>query len=363
MVKFQRFVDNYIGKLIVFFLSLFKIFDKKPKAKKRFLVIKLWAIGDSVLSLVIIKAIKEIYNNARVDVLHRNQNKDVFESYDLIDKRYNMDKGFSRFLFNNIRKYDVVIDCEPYLNLSAIYGFLLGKIRIGFSDQFRSRLYTNKINFNKKQHMVQNYLDMVRSLDKKYDTKQLEKISVSKKSKKKAEKFFKKNKIRKCVGISVGVGGSAKNRMWYEERFAKLADKIISELNWQVIFIDSPNHDYIVKKIKSYMKETAFVATKKYDLKDRIAFISKCHVFISNDSGLMHVAAAQGCKTIGLFGPNTPVLWGPYGKDNIGIYKTKLSPSIDNAKAVFKDENREKYMGVISVDDVYKTVRNFARTT
>ena len=357
MVKLQRFIDNYFGKIIILFLSLFRICDKKPKTKKNFLIIKLWAIGDSVISLVLIKAIKKLYKNAKVDVLYRNQNKDVFESYNLIDNRYNMDKRFSKFLFNNIRKYDVVIDCEPYFNLSAIYAFLLGKIRIGFSDQFRSRLYTNKIKFRKKQHMVQNYLDMVRNLGKKYSTGKLEKMSISEKSKKKADNFFRKNKIRKCVGISVGVGGSAKNRMWYEKRFAKLADKIISELNAKVIFIDSPNNHHIVEKIKNYMKENPLIATKNYDLKDRIAFISKCDVFISNDSGLMHVAAAQGCKTIGLFGPNTPILWGPYGKDNIGIYKTNLSPSIDNAKAVFKDENRNKYMGTIKVKNVFLEVK------
>lgn len=356
MIKLQRFIDKYFGYIIIFFLSIFKVFDKEPRQKKRFLIIKLWAIGDSVISLVLVKAIKKQYKNAEIDVLYRNQNKDIFESYSF-DNRYNMDKDFLRFLFKNLRKYDVVIDCEPYLNLSAIYSFLLGKKRIGFSDQFRSKLYTNKIKFNKKQHMVQNYLDMIRSLGKKYDTLNLEKMIISQKSSKKAEDFFKKNKIKKCVGISVGVGGSAKNRMWYEKRFAELSDKIISELKLDIVFIDSGNNDHIVQKIKSNMKQKPFIATKNYDLKDRIAFISRCEVFISNDSGLMHVAAAQGCKTIGLFGPNTPALWGPYGKDNIGIYKTKLPPSIDNVKAVFKDENREKYMGVISVEDVFKEVK------
>jgi heptosyltransferase-2 len=363
MVKLQRFIDKYIGKIIILFLSLFKVFDKKPRTKKRFLIIKLWAIGDSVISLVIIKAIKKLYKNAKVDVLYRDQNKAIFESYDNIDKRYNMDNKFSKFLFSNIRKYDVVIDCEPYFNLSAIYSFLLGKIRIGFSDQFRSRLYTYQIKFNKKQHMVQNYLDMVRTLGKNYNTKTLEKMSLSKISKKKVDNFFKKNNIKKCVGISVGVGGSAKNRMWYEKRFAKLADKIISELNLDVIFTDSPNNHSIVEEIMSYMKEKPFVATKKFNLKDRIALISKCDIFLSNDSGLMHVASAQGCKTIGLFGPNTPVLWGPYGKNNVGLYKTKLPPSIQNDKAIFKDINREEYMGVISVDDVYKIIRKYARTS
>ncbi|MBT3720468.1 glycosyltransferase family 9 protein [archaeon] len=356
MIKLQRLIDKYIGSILIFFLSFLKVFDKKKNIKKRFLIIKLWAIGDSVISLVLIKAIKTLYNGAKVDVLIRNQNKDIFDCYPL-DNIHNMDKKFTKFMFKNIRKYDVVIDCEPYLNLSAIYGFILGKKRIGFSDQFRSLLYNNKIKFNKKQHMVQNYLDMVRSLGKKYDVDKLEKMTPPKKNIIKIKDFLKKNKIKKCVGISVGVGGSAKNRMWYEKRFATLSDKIIKELKLDVVFIDSPNNDYIVQEIISHMSQKAHIATKGFDLKDRIALISRCSVFISNDSGLMHVGAAQGCRTIGLFGPNTPILWGPYGKNNIGIYKTRLPPSIDNVKAIFKDEKRMKYMGAISVNDVFLTIK------
>jgi heptosyltransferase-2 len=71
----------------------------------------------------------------------------------------------------------------------------------------------------------------------------------------------------------------------------------------------------------------------------------------------MHIAAAQGCRTIGLFGPNTPVLWGPYGKNNTSIYKTKLPPSIQNDKGIFPDENREEFMGPIKVTEVYKAVK------
>ncbi len=358
MIKLQRFIDKYIGAVVILFLSILKLFEGEHKKKKRFLLIKLWAIGDSVISLVLVKAIKKMYKNAAVDVLCRDQNKVVFECYDNVDNIYSMDSGFLNFLSNNLRKYDVVFDTEPYFNLSAIYAFIIGKKRIGFSDQFRSRLYNNRIKFRKDQHMVQNYLDMVRSLGKRYDTKALEKLEPPEMSKKKAKEYFNKHKIKKAVGISVGVGGSAKNRMWYEDRFAELADKIIKEKKIEVIFIDSPANDPIVQSILGYMKETPFVVTRNYGLKEKIAMISICDAFISNDSGLMHVAAAQGCRTLGLFGPNTPILWAPYGKNNKSVYKTKLQPSIDNQKGIFKDTSREQYMGVISVDDVFKELNH-----
>ena len=363
MVKLQRFVDKYIGFFIVFILNLFRIFDKKPEKRKRILVIKLWAIGDSVLTLPLIKAIKTKFKNSKVDVLTRNRIISVFQAYDNIDNIYSMDNKsqFTKLLLD-FRKYDVVFDCEPYLNLSAILGFILGKQRIGFSNQWRSKLYNKAVKFDKKQHMVQNYLDMVRILGVKYNTDKLESLNVNKKSKKIVNNYMK-NEVKKkmLIGITPGVAESAKSRMWYENRFAKLSDRLIEELKAEVVFIDGPNNKKIVNNIISMMKNKPINSVGKFKLTETFYLISRCNIFISNDTGPMHIAAAQGCKTIGLFGPNTPVLWGPYGKDNIGMYKTKLAPSIQNDKGIFPDTNRKEYMDSITVNDVFNAVKKLMK--
>ena len=61
-------------------------------------------------------------------------------------------------------------------------------------------------------------------------------------------------------------------------------------------------------------------------------------LFISNDTGPMHIAAAQGTPTIGLFGPNLPTRFAPFGPDNIALYeKTPCSPCINVHKGSFPD--------------------------
>ena len=359
MVRLQRLIDKYVGFFIVLVLGFLKIFDKKPRKRKKILVIKLWAIGDSVLTLTLIKAIKTKFKNSAVDVLTRKRIMSVFQAYENVDCIYNMDnkKQFIKLLFS-FRKYDFVFDCEPYLNLSAIFAFVLGKERIGFSNQWRSILYNKSVEFNKKQHMIQNYLDMIRVLGVKYEVEKLEQLKVDNNSKKKVDKYLK-NKVKLLVGITPGVAESAKSRMWYENRFAKLSDKLIDELNVEVFFIDGPSNKNVTKKIISMMKNKPVNVVGKFDLTETFYLISKCDIFISNDTGPMHIAAAQRCKTIGLFGPNTPVLWGPYGKDNVAIYKTKLTPSIQNDKGVFPDTNRKEYMGPITVNDVFDAVKKF----
>jgi len=363
MVRLQKILDRFFGSLIILTLSLFRHFGRTPSGNKTFLVIKLWAIGDAVISLPLIRGIKESFPGAKVDVLLRDKVKDIFECYP-VDKIFSLDK-FSDIvgLLGKGRRYDVVIDCEPYLNLSAILAFFIGKQRIGFANQKRSVLYTLKTPFRKNQHMVQNYLDLLRKLQVSWDTDRLEKLMVEDSIKKNIDIFLKeKKKNELTVGITAGVGASSKNRQWHEERFASLADRIINELNADVIFIDSIENLKIIERIISLMNEKPINSIGQFNLKETFGLIERCNVYISNDTGPLHLAAAQGCRTIGLFGPNSPVLWGPYGSGNTFIYKTKLPIAIENDKGINREGNREGYMGCIEVKDVYDLVRKILLT-
>ncbi|MDD2387568.1 MAG: glycosyltransferase family 9 protein [Bacteroidales bacterium] len=358
MRGFLRNIDKYCGKIKVFLFSLFKKSHKKDLKFNRILIIKFWAIGDSVISLSLIKALKEKYPDCKIDVLTSKSVKDVYKCGSA-DNIIRIDSFFTicKLLFQ-FNKYDLTLDCEPYFNISALFSFYLGKRRIGFADQYRSRLYTDVVKFRKDQHMVQNYLDMLRVVGVDYQTDSLVKLIVSDDVRFKVDNYIKENfSDKKIVGFCTGISGSVKSRMWFEDRFAQLADKIVQELDYQVAFLDSLSNQETVETIRNMMNEDAISTLGKLSLKEVFYFISKCDVFISNDTGLMHIAAAQGCKTIGLFGPNTPVLWAPYGKNNVSIYKTDLLPSIQNDKGVFEDRNREEYMGVISINDVFEKVK------
>ncbi len=358
MVKLQRLIDRYAGFFLVIFLYLFRIFDKKPVQKKKFLLIKLWAIGDSVLFLSLVRGIRENFPGATVDILTRSRVLPLFSSYNA-DHILNLDSGVDRKqLFRLWRSYDVVFDGEPYLNLSAILAFFLGKERIGFSHQGRSKLYTRTVKFRKDQHMLQNYLDMLRTLDVQFNTDHLEKLSAASSEEEKVSAFLESNMQRKfLVGITPGVAETAKNRMWYEERFAEVADRIIRELDADVIIIDNEANRAVVDTVTACMKEEPLNAAGLFSLKEVFCLIGKCNSYLSNDTGPMHIAAAQGCKTVGLFGPNTPVLWAPYGKDNISIYNTVLPPAIENDKGKFREGNREGYMGPIAAEEVFLAIK------
>jgi heptosyltransferase II len=361
MIRVQRYMDRWFGFLLVMLLSAFRIFDRKPLEKKRFLVVKLWAIGDSVITLSLVRAITNAFPGSTVDIVTRGRVKDIFECYP-VNEIINMDSisGLLKILKRS-RYYDVAFDCEPYLNISAILMFFLGKERAGFSGQARSRLYTSTTEFRKDQHMVNNYLDMLRKMNVKCFAEELERLDPYGIDTSRVDEFLEGVKEGTVlVGITPGVAETAKNRMWYEDRFAAVADKLIRN-NCTILFTDSIANAATVDRIVSVMQERPLNACGLFNLKETIYLIGKCRVFISNDTGPMHLAAAQGCRTIGLFGPNTPVLWAPLGKGNVSVYKTRLAPAIDNHKGIFHEGDREGYMGCIAVEDVYRAALNALR--
>ncbi|MBI2101418.1 glycosyltransferase family 9 protein [Candidatus Woesearchaeota archaeon] len=375
MVFLIKFIDRHAGNLLCSFLALFnkKKLIESSKINK-ILVVQLWGIGETVLVLPALEALRKNFPNAEITILATARNKDVFFGNKSIDRVCLINPNpFSvlNFIFKNIKKYDLAVDMEEYLNISAIISFFAAERVVGYSHGSRANLYTDKVRYNDKQHAVQTFLDLARTLNIVYDTSKLHKLNFSKNDKTFIDKFLKNNKIQSndfVVCVAPGAAESAKARMWPYERYAELCDEIISRHRAKVIFIGNAGEISLVGSIQQNMenKEKTINAAGKVTLNQLFCLISRCSLFIGNDAGPMHIAAAQGVKTIGLFGPNLPVRFGPYGKGNIGLYKgynCEFSPCINVHKGEVPDclyprnsNDYQKCMKNISVDDVLKEV-------
>jgi heptosyltransferase-2 len=355
MIQLIKFLDRVFGPIIIILLWILRPIKKLFATKGNALVLKLWALGDSVLSLVLIEKLSAKFG--KVDVLARRRNLIIY-NHNKIRKVYRI-KSLPRL----IMRYEYVFDCEPYLNISAIMAYFVGKKVVGFDHGVRSILYDVKIKFRTDQHMVQNYLDMARAIGIKCDSDRLEEIDVSKKAKEKVEKFLVEMKLQKSklAGLTIGAAETATAmRMWPLDRFAKTAEHL-GKKGFIVFFIGSPSEKDLIENCRSMIKGQqvkTFISSQYFNLEETIYLISKLGIFVSNDTGPMHIAAAQGVKTIGLFGPNTPVLWGPFGKGNISIYKNHpKSPCIDNKKGTIGHGCKNiEFMKDISVEDVLSAI-------
>ncbi len=329
-VKLIKFLDKYIGFLSCLFLSMFNIFgNKKITVPKNILVIQLWGLGETILTLPAIEALRQKYKKMIIDVLVTNRNKEVYFNNKNINNARTLSLNpisISLFLLKNFKKYDLVIDMEEYLNVSSIIAFFAGKRRIGFSHGIRSNLYTDKIIYNDKQHVVHTFLDLLKPLGIKKKAGRLNKLNYSANDKKNVDSLLKKFNIGEkdfLVGFGVGAAESAKSRMWPKERFAKVADYLIKRYNAKIILIGNNEENKFIDELQNLMenKNDSFSVAGLINAMEMFYLIEKCRLFIGNDSGPMHVAAAQGVKTIGLFGCNLPIRFRPFGKNCYYLYK------------------------------------------
>lgn len=351
-----KFIDRYFGTLLCFILYFFSLFKRKPKEINKILVIMFWGIGSCVNATLILKALKKKYPKSRLTILIPKKNKSLFYKNKYIDDSLFLNlhvRPLIKLLVSKRNKFDLVIDTEHWLNISAIISYFLGRRRVGFSNRIRSILYTDKVKFDKNKHSVINNLKLVNGAEAK-----LEKIDVSMENKGFVNNFLKKNKISGfVVGLGVGTGTTVPERRWPEENFAKLADRLVEKYKAKIILVGSKREIPLMNKIKSLMKHDALISG--FDLGKTVYLIEKCNLFIGNDGGPMHIAAAQGVKTIGLFGPETPVIFGPFNKDNISLFKgIECSPCIKIYEGKYEKckYKENKCLKMISVKDVLRGV-------
>lgn len=327
-----KLADRFIGSLIVLLLYPLKLVLPRYKGElKNILVIQLWGIGETILTLPAIKAIREKYPKARISILATKRSEPVYQGIDFIHDIIVIEtnvSGILKFMLGRFRKFDIAVDMEEYLNISTLIAFFVGRSRIGFGRQLRSILLDKAVPYNDKQHVVDTHMDVVRLIGAEIKVDELVRLHYGKEDESYVDNLLKGEGIHRdlLVGFGMGVAESAKSRMWPLHYYAALGDVLHEKYGAKMVIVGSPPEVKDGEAIRNGMKhpEAAYNFAGKTSVKQLFCLIDKCSIFVGNDSGPMHIAAAQGVKTVGLFGPNFPVRWGPYGKGNKSIYRGDL---------------------------------------
>lgn len=294
---------------------------------KRILVIKLRAIGDVLLSTAVVQNLKENFKDAKIDFLTEPMSADLLKCNPFVNDLIlfgRKEKGYIKFLISlKQKKYDLVIDlfCNPR---SAQMAFATrAKYRVGYS--FRLRRYAYNILLKSRSNEVHNVdfnLDTLRALGLKVGNRNPY-IHLTQRENDFARETFKKyfNENDRVVGINAGGGWEAK--LWGLKKFAELGDRLIESYGYKIIVFWGPGQEPIFEALKEMMRYTPVIAPPT-TLREMAALQKKCDFVVSNDSGPMHISAAVGTPTIGIFGPTKPHLQGPVGEGCITIVKEGL---------------------------------------
>ena len=364
-IALVRIVDRWAGNMLCSLGGFLTGKKPIPQSPKTIAVIQLWGIGESILTLPTIKAIRDHFPKAHLTVIATARNKDVFSGQTFIDALQVMPLQplqMLSFCYKYRQAFDLAIDMEEYLNISALVSLFIGKFRVGFSHGARARLYHHKVTYNDLQHCSEAFADLARSLGIKVKVEKLIPIHFTGADTKKVNAMLKECKLQreKLVLIAPSVAESAKQRMWPLDRFASVADHLIDG-GKQVAFIGIAQEQPIIRQILSMMKQKAENLAGKTTLSETACLATHAILLIGNDSGPMHLSAAMGTKTIGLFGPNLPLRFRPIGTNNAAIYKAlcPCSPCINVHKGQLGNcrNNDPQCMKAITVEDVEKEVK------
>jgi predicted lipopolysaccharide heptosyltransferase III len=222
------------------------------------------------------------------------------------------------------RRFDTVIDFTDG-DRSAFLSWVSGApVRIGFNDEhrWRGKWYT---------HVVQSVPGVRHRIDR--DLEALKPISIQAGSKNpqlwltseeanSADQLLDQLGVQRSQSIVVLQPGA---RYWFKawppERFAELADRLISQHSCQVLIGGSHQDIEIGQQIRQMAKSSPIIMAGRTTIKQFAAIVKKSALFVGSDSGAMHIASAVGTPVVALFGPSSPAEWGPRGGATEVIYK------------------------------------------
>jgi len=311
-----------------------------PKNIQNILVIELLYIGDVIAITPTIRALKQRFPDAKIDVMLRPSMKDVLTGNPNINKIITCDKqDFEKefnLLVNKLKgKYDLAVLLHPGIDIgnykvskllknSGIL-FRIGCTKVGFLEGKGFFMHRKTKPTLKLKHKVEDNLDVVRTIGADIIDKHLE-VYTTKEAQNYIGGLLEKEGITKKDFITViHAAPQHKTHEWVVERFANVADELIKKYKTKIIFTGSQKDKAYNQEIISLMKEKALNLAGKTDINQFFALIKRADLVISVDTSAMHVAAAFGRPVIALFGAGNPKIWGSYSEKSVVIFKEKES--------------------------------------
>ncbi len=354
--------DSLVGGIICYLIGLY-LYDSKrvytiPEKPKRILVIRPGGIGDMLLLLPTLCALRNKYPEAQIDVLCEQRNVQALEMAGIINLTpivYNIKPWlFLKELWQNC--YDIAIDTEQFHKISAIFAFASGaEIRIGFKiAPKRNPLYTHLVNYDLIGYEADEFFKLLKILDVA-PTLKPEITNVIK---------FESLPEKEHKIVVIHPSASTEYKLWHRTRFVKLLLLIKDKYpDCKTFIVGSQKereyammlkHEFLAKDIKST------VVNGEYSLTDTAELINNADIFIGSDSGLSHLSVLLDTPSITLFGPSDAKKWGVQNEKHISIFsKRTCAPCF-----IFGYQNpckSRECMLDITVEEVFESVKKLLK--
>ncbi len=301
---------------------------------KKILIIRSDRFGEFILNTPAIKAVKNKFPAASIALMVSPVVKEIVEGWPIIDEILVYPKGRLQGILSLVsefrkRKFDLAIALNPKKEFH-IATFLAGiPVRVGYNRKF-GLLLSHKIQDKKhlgQKHEVEYNLELLKAIGINCQDKSLF-VSFDREDEKVVNFVLGERGVSDTDNIIVVHPWTSDSvKQWPLDNFAKLVKSLLKEISLKVIIIGSKEE---VGQSEEFCKDKIGLInlTGKLTLRQLAAFLRRCKLLVSNDSGPVHIAAAVGTPVVALFRSDLPgksaKRWGPWGQGHIVIEKSNL---------------------------------------
>lgn len=335
---------------------------------KRILIISLFSgLGNFALLIPLLRTLRNRYSDARISLLVIPSEKEkIFDHTSLVneiipykEKNHNF-RRLALFAWRKLRpkRFDFVFHnfLHMWFKISLMSFLTRAPYRFGYNKRLEGFLNTFTFSLNGRDHEVDRNLKLVQPLG--IIRKRHPVVAVTEQEKKGAKVFLSKHfpfNHKLLLGIHPGCNAENKTKRWFPERFAEIGDWFIQKYGGKVLLFGGPDEVDVVQKIENLMKMTP-ITSSNHSLRETIALINECSLFLSNDSGLMHVADAFQISLVAIFGPTSPDKNSPINNRAHILYKNICSKSCHRSPPIVCRFSVPHCLEAVSVNEVKEEI-------
>src|SRR4030042_266151 len=325
-------------------------------------------IGDSVMTLPALRALRKAMPETKISLLIKPWVTPIFENNPNIDEIITYNDEFNSFTgklkLSRMLSKNKFCSSILFQNAfdAALITFLAGiKERAGYNRDGRGFLITTVVPVpenEKKVHQINYYLNLLEKIG--INTGYSDPYIYLALDERLHARDILKDLKRPILGINPGATyGSAKR--WLPERFSEIANWFIKDTSGSVVIFGGDNEVDIAQEIDKNILENKLFLAGKTSLRELIPLISECDVFVTNDSGPLHIAYAVKTPLVAIFGSTDPKLTGPPPEmsDNGGGKYVVVTPDLPCSPCFGRTckNNDMRCMYAITSDDIYFEIK------
>ena len=288
-------------------------------------------VGDSVMTIPALRALRRVLPDANLTLVIRPGTKGIFAEADFIDDILVYDRKGALSVIPQVRewkgrKFDLALLFQNAFE-AALIPFLAGvPLRLGYATESRQAMLTHPLalpDWRSSRHEVFYYLYLVTALEQMLfgssticESEPDASIEISEARRAEATDLLRAYGVTGDDSVVAICPGSINSRAkrWPAEAYAALADRLI-ESRRKVLLVGSKGEVDVSEEVTRRMHHRPVVLTGKTNLDQVTAVLGRADLIVTNDTGPAHIGAALGRPTIVIFGPTNPLTTRPFSPD------------------------------------------------